>query len=310
MKEAQMEITEVRVKLVEKSGERLRAFCSITLDGAFVIRDLKVIGGTGGAFVAMPSRKLADRCPRCRTKNHLRARFCNECGQKLNDNRAPKDRQGRAKLHADIAHPINTACREMIQEAVIKAYEQELERSKSPDYRPPAYDELEEAFIDEPEVVDFEKKAEAAPSASTGVEDDAEENLEAEISESEDSFSDYNSLIAELREEAAGRDEQRREGRPRHPGQARPPSRQASPDKGRPHESGRADRRDRPVRQEQPSAGEPGHAAAPEPADYRSASQPPSPQPVEIMPPAASHGQPAQQGRTGQADDPFGAGLT
>ena len=53
-----MEITEVRVKLMDEPGERLQAFCSITFDDAFVVRDLKIIGGATGPFVAMPSRKL------------------------------------------------------------------------------------------------------------------------------------------------------------------------------------------------------------------------------------------------------------
>ena len=57
-----MEITEVRIKLVENAAERLLAFCSITIDGAFVIRDLKLIGGPSGPFVAMPSRKLCTHC--------------------------------------------------------------------------------------------------------------------------------------------------------------------------------------------------------------------------------------------------------
>ena len=61
-----MEITEVRIKLMEDnsgSNERLQAFCSITFDDMFVIRDLKIIEGAKGFFVAMPSRKLTDRCP-------------------------------------------------------------------------------------------------------------------------------------------------------------------------------------------------------------------------------------------------------
>ena len=49
-----MEVTEVRIKLMEESSERLKAFCSITLDDSFVIRDLKIIEGTTGPFVAMP----------------------------------------------------------------------------------------------------------------------------------------------------------------------------------------------------------------------------------------------------------------
>ncbi len=132
-----MEITEVRIKLMEDnsgSNERLQAFCSITFDDMFVIRDLKIIEGAKGFFVAMPSRKLTDRCAHCGTKNHLRSRFCNQCGSRLDENRALRDADGRAKLHADIAHPINSACREKIQGAVLAAYADELERAKQPGY--------------------------------------------------------------------------------------------------------------------------------------------------------------------------------
>jgi stage V sporulation protein G len=115
-------------------NERLQAFCSVTFADAFVVRDLKIIEGTKGPFVAMPSRKLTDRCPGCGSKNHLRARYCNSCGGKLDENRATRDTDGRVKLHADIAHPINSGCREVIQSAVIKAFQEEKERSKQPGY--------------------------------------------------------------------------------------------------------------------------------------------------------------------------------
>lgn len=140
-----MEITEVRIKLMEDnsgSNERLQAFCSITFDDMFVIRDLKIIEGAKGFFVAMPSRKLTDRCHHCGTKNHLRSRFCNQCGSRLDENRALRDADGRAKLHADIAHPINSGCREKIQGAVLASYADELERSKLPGYTS-RYDELD-----------------------------------------------------------------------------------------------------------------------------------------------------------------------
>ncbi|MEW4530505.1 SpoVG family protein [Maioricimonas sp. JC845] len=129
-----MEITEVRIKLMDDPQERLQAFCSITIDGAFVVRDLKIIKGTKGAFVAMPSRKLTDRCPRCGTKNNLRAIHCNQCGSKLHDDRASKGHDGRAKLYADIAHPINSECRDLIQKEVLEAYEKELVLSQEPGY--------------------------------------------------------------------------------------------------------------------------------------------------------------------------------
>lgn len=129
-----MDITEVRIKLSDDPSERLRAYCSITFDHCFVIRDLKIIDGTNGPFVAMPSRKLAAHCPRCRMKNHLRALYCNQCGGKLPTDRIIKDDDGRAKLYADIAHPINQACREQIQDKVIAEFQLEQERAKLPGY--------------------------------------------------------------------------------------------------------------------------------------------------------------------------------
>ncbi|MBI1310658.1 stage V sporulation protein G [bacterium] len=129
-----MEITEVRIKLMDDPNDRLQGFCSITFDGCFVIRDLKIIQGAKGAFVAMPSRKLTDRCGDCGAKNHLRAAYCNECGGELEPDRAVKDGDGRAKLYADIAHPINSRCRDMIQTRVLDAFENEKILAKKPGY--------------------------------------------------------------------------------------------------------------------------------------------------------------------------------
>ena len=131
-----MEISEVRVKLVENKDDRLKAFCSVTLDDEFVVRDIKIIEGGGGFFVAMPSRKMSDHCETCGGKNHLRARYCNNCGETLQDNRAKKDFKGRTKLHADIAHPINAVCRQRIQRSVVEAFKKEVELSHQPGYQP------------------------------------------------------------------------------------------------------------------------------------------------------------------------------
>jgi stage V sporulation protein G len=144
-----VEITEVRVKLMDEPGERLQAFCSITFDDAFVVRDLKIIEGTTGPFVAMPSRKLTAHCFQCGTKNHLRAAFCNQCGTRMKELAGLKDDDGRAKLYADIAHPINSQCREMIQHRVIKAFEEERSRSKMPGYVS-SYEDFEPEFIAPP----------------------------------------------------------------------------------------------------------------------------------------------------------------
>jgi stage V sporulation protein G len=153
-----MQLTEVRIKLCQVSeGElvapqgsrqtssgRLRAYCTLTFDDTFVIRDVKLIEGHEGLFLAMPSRKLSDHCPRCGEKNHLRARYCNQCGQRLDENRHQRQTNGngaaRFKLHADIAHPINAQCRQWIEQQVIVAFQRELERSRQPDYVPPNLD--------------------------------------------------------------------------------------------------------------------------------------------------------------------------
>ena len=129
-----MQITEVRVKLVGNAAERLLAFCSITIDAAFVVRDLKIIGGPSGPFVAMPSRKLSTHCRGCGHKNALRAAYCNQCGAKLAAGSPPRDDDGRLRLYADIAHPINAACRELIQKRVVAEYEAELVRAREPGY--------------------------------------------------------------------------------------------------------------------------------------------------------------------------------
>lgn len=144
-----MEITEVRIKLMEDPGERLKAFCSITFDNCFVVRDLKIIDGSNGPFVAMPSRKLTSHCARCGMKNHLRAQYCNQCGAQLSQDRMPLDADGRAKLYADIAHPINSYCREMIQDHVINEFYEEIERSKQPGYVS-RYDDVDIDYQEEP----------------------------------------------------------------------------------------------------------------------------------------------------------------
>jgi len=143
-----MRVSEVRIKLTPPAQDRLRGFCSITLDASFVVRDIKIIDGPNGVFVAMPSRKLMDHCPQCRTKNHLRARFCNNCGAQLNENRSAMGEDSRLKLHCDVAHPINAQCRAMVQESIVKAYHEELERSKQPGYNPQKFEEFDDNFED------------------------------------------------------------------------------------------------------------------------------------------------------------------
>ena len=159
-----MHLTEVRIKLCQANEResasppgprpatsgRLRAYCTLTFDDTFVIRDVKLIEGHDGLFLAMPSRKLSDHCPYCGEKNHLRARYCNQCGHRLGENRALRSANpnstARFKLHADIAHPINAQCRQWIEQDVFLAFQRELERSRQPGYVAPDLDAEEAGF--------------------------------------------------------------------------------------------------------------------------------------------------------------------
>ncbi len=84
-----MDITDVRVRKVSVEG-KMRAIVSVTLDNEFVVHDIKVIEGENGLFIAMPSKK------------------------------------GNDGEYRDIAHPINSATREKIQQLILEAYQREL----------------------------------------------------------------------------------------------------------------------------------------------------------------------------------------
>ena len=99
-----MDITDVRVKLASREGDRLKAYCTIVLDGEFVVRDVRIVDGTNGLFVAMPSRKLTIPCEKCGFKNPLLARFCNDCGCKLPRQEPVGDSDNRLRLHRDCPH--------------------------------------------------------------------------------------------------------------------------------------------------------------------------------------------------------------
>lgn len=125
-----MEITEVRVRQVQNSTDRLKAFCTVTFDDQFVVRDIKVVEGTNGLFVSMPSRKATAACGKCGHRNQIRARFCEDCGARMAPLESPPvDANGRSKLHRDIAHPITPEFRELLQARVLEAFATDQENA-------------------------------------------------------------------------------------------------------------------------------------------------------------------------------------
>ena len=126
-----MKLTDIQIELVSFSSDRLRAFGRIVIDNSFMVRDIRVLEGNQGLFVAMPSRKVMRPCPKCKEKNHLSANYCNDCGGNLSK---PQRESGspEQRAFADIAHPINAECREMIEKAILLAFNDESQRTTNP----------------------------------------------------------------------------------------------------------------------------------------------------------------------------------
>jgi stage V sporulation protein G len=89
-----LNITDIRIRLVKKEDSKLKAVASMTIDGCFVVHDIKVVEGNSGCFVPMPSRKTPE---------------------------------GEFK---DIAHPIDTATRQQIDTSILAAYEKALKEEQ------------------------------------------------------------------------------------------------------------------------------------------------------------------------------------
>ena len=123
-----MEITDVRVALRESPEKRLKAYATLTFDHCFVVRNIKIIDGKNGLFVAMPSHKPKVACARCNFKNDLGGRFCCQCGSVISPAHTPECAD--SKAHRDIAHPITVEFRHYLQQTILAAYE--AERAKGP----------------------------------------------------------------------------------------------------------------------------------------------------------------------------------
>lgn len=122
-----MEITEVRISLKENEGKRLKAYATVTFDNSFVVRNIKVVDGNNGLFVAMPARKLKQFCSRCGKKVDGGSRYCNHCGVQLPPSANREIANVKQSMHQDLAHPINQQFRDYLQSKVLDAYYREKE---------------------------------------------------------------------------------------------------------------------------------------------------------------------------------------
>ena len=132
-----MDITEVKIFMKEGQDKKLKAYATLTFDNMFVVRNVKIIEGTKGLFVAMPSRKLKEPCPKCSFRNDIRSKYCNNCGSGLpmTEHKSPTvnaEHGARESEHKDIAHPITAECRDYIQNKVLEAYGKDKKSSPVP----------------------------------------------------------------------------------------------------------------------------------------------------------------------------------
>lgn len=91
-----LQVTSITIRPFASADEKLKAFASIVLNNAFIVKDLKVIEGNNGRFVAMPSRR------------------------------------GKDGVFHDIAHPLNQETRDMIEQSILDAYEKEIAKGTPP----------------------------------------------------------------------------------------------------------------------------------------------------------------------------------
>lgn len=129
-----MEITEVRIFPTESKDGKLKAFATMTFDDWFVVRNVKIIQGNNGLFVAMPSRKAMDSCQKCRFKNVIGSRYCNQCGAQIEHQPSSGGNEYETRgNHMDIAHPITQECREYIQQQILNSYDSQSGQRVSED---------------------------------------------------------------------------------------------------------------------------------------------------------------------------------
>jgi len=139
-----MEITEVRIFLKDSPDKKLKAYATVTFDNAFVVRNIKVIEGKSGLFIAMPSRKIKQQCPKCGARNEVRSKYCNQCAASLPvpAKTSVGETSSAQSEHKDIAHPITQTFREYLQKRVLEAYEQEKSGSSSGSAGSPATSDI------------------------------------------------------------------------------------------------------------------------------------------------------------------------
>jgi stage V sporulation protein G len=128
-----MEVTEIRVFLKEGQDKKLKAYTTVTFDNAFVVRNIKVIQGPNGLFIAMPSRKMKYPCPRCGFKNEVGSKYCNGCAAEVPPPKEPVQTDAKTE-HRDVAHPITQEFREYLQKKILNAYNDEIKTGVSAGY--------------------------------------------------------------------------------------------------------------------------------------------------------------------------------
>ncbi len=111
-------ITNVHLQLCDENNRRLRAYCSLVFDDAFVVHNIRIIEKNGELLMAMPSRKVTEKCRLCGINNSIDSTFCAGCGKRFDDQHELYTK----KVHVDVVHPINADFRSTLEERIFKEY--------------------------------------------------------------------------------------------------------------------------------------------------------------------------------------------
>lgn len=113
--------SDIRITPVTNQG-RLKAFVVVVIDRRWIVKDMKIIEkATGELFVSMPNKMCSANCAACKSKNPIRARYCNFCGGKLEPVESI-DVDGTSQVYLDIMHPLNNETRLACNRLIIDEY--------------------------------------------------------------------------------------------------------------------------------------------------------------------------------------------
>jgi len=117
-----MQITSIKIFLRNSFNNKLKAFASVVFSDVFVVKNIKIIEGEQGLFVAMPSIENKGPCPKCNHKNIVHSKYCSDCGSELPFTSGKDDKR-------DLVYPVRQFFRKYLEVKILEAYKLETNKN-------------------------------------------------------------------------------------------------------------------------------------------------------------------------------------